>query len=64
MVPHLRPLSTDRVLITKLADDLEAAHDMDCAEGKCECIGTLGHQIRAAKGRAILEAKNSRNTQE
>ncbi len=61
MIPHLRPLSSDRVLVTKLADDLEAAHDMDCAEGKCECErSSLRHKIRAERGRALIEAKKAK----
>lgn len=59
MHPHLRPLSTDRGLVSALAHDLEVAHDMDCAEGRCECRGTKAHEERAARGRAILDARKS-----
>lgn len=56
----LRPLSTDPKLVTDLARAMEAAHDMDCFERKCECVGTPEHNVRAERGRALVEAKKAK----
>lgn len=59
MDPQLRPLSTDKTLVRKLAGDMEAAHDMDCADGVCECNRSdPSHKARAERGRALIEARN------
>ena len=61
MQAHLSPLSKDPILIKGLADDLEAARDMDCFERKCDCErSSIGHKIRAERGRALIEAKKAK----